>query len=155
MSNAPKVTQEDVEALVVSHTFTVLPDSTTTICQGTLVNGYTVLGKSACVSKDNFDVQVGEEWAKKDMLNKVWPLAGLLLAERLHQEKQSKGETWVDRLFQEHKETADRLAILKNTLQNPPPQIQEADLNLLHEQARVMGLYVEVLKLRLDRARQG
>lgn len=155
MSNAPKVTQEDVEALIVNVVYVILPDGRTTIALGTLRNGYTVRGESSCVSVENFDEALGQEYARKDLVNKVWPLAGLLLAERLHQEKQSQGETWVDRLHAEWKQAADRLEKLKVMLANPHPAIEDVDLKILHEQDRIMGMYEEILRIRLDRARQG
>lgn len=155
MSEAPKCTKEDVEKLVVSWTYTVLPDGRTTICQGTLQNGFTVMGKSACVSKDNFDEKLGQEYAYEDLINQVWPLAGLLLAERLYQEKKSKGDTWVDRLYLEWKQCYDRLQKLMDTVSSPPSNILEADLKLLNEQMNLMVDLEAVLRIRLDRARQG
>lgn len=152
---APKVTEEEVRGMFEHVMYIVLPDGRTTIAMGTMKNGFTVRGESSCVCKENFNEKLGEEYAYKDMINKSWPLAGLLLAERLHQEKKSKGETWVDRLHQEWVEVRDRLVKLKAFLNNPPAFLEPVDLRILSEQSKFMGSYEEILRIRLERARQG
>lgn len=150
---APSVTAEDVAAMFESVVYIILPDGRTTIAMGTMRNGFTVRGESSCVFKENFDEMLGREYALKDMYQKAWPMAGLLLAERTHQEKTSKGATWKDRLYNEWKETSDRLEKLKAILPNTDGQISPTDLKILDEQARIMGSLVEILSLRLERAR--
>ena len=54
-----------------------------TICVLTLRNGFTVLGQSACASPENFDAGLGRKIARADAANKVWPLMGYALRERL------------------------------------------------------------------------
>lgn len=154
-SVAPKVSPEEVEGMFEQVVYVILPDGRTTIALGTMKNGFTVRGESSCVCKENFDEKLGEEYAYKDMINKSWPLAGLLLAERLYQEKKSVGETWVDRLHQEWVEVRDRLVKLKAFLNNPPAFLEPVDLRILSEQSKFMGSYEEILRIRLERARQG
>lgn len=55
-----------------------------TFCVLTLRNGYTVTGESACASPENFDAEVGRKIARAHAVNKVWPLMGYALKERLH-----------------------------------------------------------------------
>lgn len=152
---APKVSPEEVEDMFEQVVYVILPDGKTTIALGTMKNGFTVRGESSCVCKENFDEKLGEEYAYKDMINKSWPLAGLLLAERLYQEKKAAGETWVDRLHQEWVEVRDRLVKLKAFLNNPPAFLEPVDLRILSEQSKFMGSYEEILRIRLERARQG
>ncbi|QDH84627.1 hypothetical protein Axy22_073 [Achromobacter phage vB_AxyP_19-32_Axy22] len=153
--SAPKVTEEEVRGLFESVIYVVLPDGRTTIAMGTMKNGFTVRGESSCVCKENFNEKLGEEYAYADMIKKTWPLAGLLLAERLHQEKQSQGETWVDRLLQEYAQTKKRFEALTATLNNPPSFMEPSYLEILAKQRDAMAEYVAVLKVRLDMARQG
>ena len=56
---------------------------TTTICQLTLENGFTVTGESACVDPDNFDKTIGESIAYENARNKIWVLEGYLLKQAL------------------------------------------------------------------------
>lgn len=96
---APRITPVDIENNIASvHYFTAgqaaasveeanaaipLPLQLLTICVLTLRNGFTVLGQSACASPENFDAGLGRKIARADAANKVWPLMGYALRERL------------------------------------------------------------------------
>lgn len=84
--NAMQITIGDILAKITNVTYTLLADGRTTICQLTLQNGYTVLGKSACVCVENYNRALGEKYAYEDAVDNVWPLEGYLLAEKLYQE---------------------------------------------------------------------
>lgn len=56
-----------------------------TICVLVLKNGFTVVGKSACASAANFDVEVGRKVARMDAVNQIWALEGYLLKQRIHE----------------------------------------------------------------------
>ena len=92
--NAPETTQyrtavslNDIQAKVKKTVYTVLPDTTTTVCQLFMENGYVILGTSACVDPKKFNVALGEKYAYEDAVNKAWPLEGYLLAEEIFQRK--------------------------------------------------------------------
>lgn len=55
-----------------------------TFCVLVLKNGFTVTGESACASPENFDPEIGRKIARENARNKIWPLEGYLLRERLH-----------------------------------------------------------------------
>lgn len=80
------VSLNDIEAKVTRTVFTVLPDTTTTICQLFMENGYVVLGTSACVDKTKYNQALGEKFAYEDAINKAWPLEGYLLAQQMYEE---------------------------------------------------------------------
>lgn len=81
------VSLNDIEAKVTRTVFTVLPDTTTTICQLFMENGYVVLGTSACVDKTKYNQALGEKFAYEDAINKAWPLEGYLLSQQLFESK--------------------------------------------------------------------
>lgn len=109
---APRVTPADIEANIASeHYFTAqqgvlgavaadgvpatayeqanaAPQSLEllTFCVLVLRNGFTVTGESACASPENFNAEVGRKIARTNAVNKVWPLLGYQLKERLRQE---------------------------------------------------------------------
>ena len=85
--NAPRLTPADIDAAIVDETYTNLPDGRTVICQLTLRNGFTVDGKSACVSKDNFNQEIGNKISRENAREKIWELEGYLLQEKLYQAK--------------------------------------------------------------------
>ena len=100
---APRITPAEIEANIVSsHTFTAAeadaevngrqPDQDSplwllTICVLVLKNGFTVTGESACASPENFDAELGRKIARQNAVNKVWPLMGYALRERLNEAK--------------------------------------------------------------------
>lgn len=101
---APRVTPADIEANIASeHYFTaaggvygaacaVVPVTQSlcllTFCVLTLRNGFTVTGESACASPENFDAELGRKIARENAKQKIWPLMGYQLRERLYQMQQ-------------------------------------------------------------------
>lgn len=86
----PKVTAKGIEDRIAKVDYMVLPNSTVTICNITLENGYSIRGESACVDPRNFDMAIGQSLAYKDAFSKIWAFEGYLLAERRFQEQRSK-----------------------------------------------------------------
>ena len=78
----PKVTKEGIEARITGADYMVLPNSTVTICNIKMENGFSVRGESACVDSRNFDMEIGRQIAYRDAFSKLWQLEGYLLAER-------------------------------------------------------------------------
>lgn len=54
-----------------------------TICLVTMKNGFTIIGKSAPASPENFDVVKGQTLAYEDAVRQIWPLMGFALRDRL------------------------------------------------------------------------
>jgi len=98
---APRVTLADIETNIASeHCFTAaegvregetwpeaVPESSPlhllTFCVLVLKNGFTVTGESACASPENFDAELGRKIARKNAIDKCWPLMGYELRSRL------------------------------------------------------------------------
>jgi Phage protein (N4 Gp49/phage Sf6 gene 66) family len=98
---APRVTPQQIEEKIASeHYFTAAdglfgqldvtkhPDPGSplfllTFCVLVMRNGFTVVGKSACASPENFDAELGKKIARQDAFNQIWPLEGYLLREKL------------------------------------------------------------------------
>jgi hypothetical protein len=104
---APRVIPVDVESNIVSeHYFTAaeaidsiagcrgeVDDDTSeppeplkllTFCVLVLRNGFTVTGESACASPENFDADIGKKIARANAVQKIWPLMGYALKEKLN-----------------------------------------------------------------------
>ena len=86
MSIQTKVAFSHITDLVDSleFKFAIVPDTTTTACWAILPNGFQVgYGESACVDPENFDVALGEKYAKERAVNEakntLWKLEGYLL----------------------------------------------------------------------------
>ena len=54
-----------------------------TFCVLVLKNGFTVTGESACASPENFDAELGRKIARRNAVQKIWPLMGYALKGRL------------------------------------------------------------------------
>jgi len=61
-----------------------------TFCVLVLRNGYTVTGESACASPANFDAEIGRKIARANAVDKVWPLMGYSLKEKLAKDNNNK-----------------------------------------------------------------
>lgn len=59
------------------------PTGLLTICILVMENGFTVIGKSAPASPENFDEEKGRTFAYDDAIKQLWPLEGYALRERL------------------------------------------------------------------------
>ena len=95
---APRITPADVEKNIVftgyfnagdatGVTFTGGPHASLhllTICVLVLKNGFTVTGESACASPENYNESIGKRIARQNAIDKVWPLMGYALKQRLH-----------------------------------------------------------------------
>jgi hypothetical protein len=57
-----------------------------TICLLVTTNGFTVVGKAAPASPENFNAELGQKFAYEDAVRQLWPLEGYLLREALHNE---------------------------------------------------------------------
>lgn len=102
---APRITPADIEAnILTAHFFTAAngikgsmpPDAVDvtpqtlgllTFCVLVLVNGFTVTGESACASPENFDAELGRKIARQNAINKIWPLMGYALKQKLYESK--------------------------------------------------------------------
>lgn len=84
---APRIDKAHIEKMVKDVYFHVPPDTQLTICVLTLQNNYTVVGKSACVSPENFDERFGRDLAYKDAKSQIGALEGYLLAWALSSDK--------------------------------------------------------------------
>lgn len=80
-----KVTKDSIEARMMSVNYFTLPDTTVTVCNITMANGFSFRGESACVDPRNYDREIGESLAYKDAFGKIWAFEGYLLAERRYQ----------------------------------------------------------------------
>jgi hypothetical protein len=56
-----------------------------TFCVLVLRNGFTVTGESACASPENFDAEIGRKIARQNAIEKMWPLMGFNLKQKLHE----------------------------------------------------------------------
>jgi hypothetical protein len=107
VANAPRVTLGEIEAAIAAKFFVSGEDaaraalanewkadvevpayldhlSVLTICILVMRNGFTIIGKSAPASPENWDGELGRKFAYEDAVRQIWPLMGFALRDRLH-----------------------------------------------------------------------
>lgn len=98
-ATAPRVSLDDIKANVVEVHYFTAGDAVRyasnidreghssldllTICVLVTRNGFSVIGKSAPASADNFDAEKGRTFAYEDAVRQLWPLMGYALREML------------------------------------------------------------------------
>jgi hypothetical protein len=103
---APRVTPDDIEANIRDEVyFTASQGSDAeatndpvmashdalrllTFCVLVLRNGFTVTGESYCADAERFDAELGRKIARQNAVQKIWPLMGYALKERLASNKE-------------------------------------------------------------------
>lgn len=76
-----KLTPEKIKARIKKVTYFPVEDTTTTICAIELDNSFVAVGKSACMSKDYFDAEIGRKVAYDDAFDKLWEPMGFSIIE--------------------------------------------------------------------------
>jgi hypothetical protein len=79
-----RVALSDIEAKIANVEY-FNPESAShfTIAILTLTNGYVVLGESAPADPENYNKELGEQFARENAIRKVWPLMGYALCDKL------------------------------------------------------------------------
>ena len=94
MSTFPKVIPQDLEDEIVAEQYTRIPNTNATVCTLTLKNGIIASGiNHGSVDPGNFNEQIGKDYARKGALEKMWPLLGFRLADKLHLIRTAGGPT--------------------------------------------------------------
>lgn len=100
---APRITPADMQANIVAEHYFSAAEGLGGACDGykllnpvngglhlltfcilVLRNGFTVTGESACASPENFDAEIGRKIARQNAEQKIWPMMGYELKQRLH-----------------------------------------------------------------------
>lgn len=134
-----------------------------TICVLVLQNGFTVMGKSACASPENFDANIGRKVARDDAISQVWPLEGYLLKQHLHdQANLAPGGAPADapassmpahqqRVVIERDELAAKITKLQAFFDTPTyKRLADEEQGRLADQVAAMRSYCAILNARIE-----
>jgi hypothetical protein len=95
---APRVTLKDIEGSIAEQYVGTVGEAVAlknpdtphspaldilTVCVLVMKNGFTVIGKSAPASPENFNAELGAKFAYEDAIRQLWPLMGFALRDRL------------------------------------------------------------------------
>ena len=160
---APRVTPADIEANISSEWYInaadgVVPDEfqpsvpanhplrCLTFCVLVLKNGFTVTGESACVSPENFDAELGRKIARQNAMQKIWPLIGYALKERLAAEPAD----YMGRMRVENAQLNEKIEKLEVFMESDKFNTLEPEQKrLLQKQYGAMMDYLTILAARI------
>lgn len=99
-STHPRVTLDSMQAKIATEHYFIIGEALTalghithpatailTVCVLVTTSGFTILGKSAPASPENFDPLKGQTFAYEDAIKQLWPLEGYLLRDKLHHDE--------------------------------------------------------------------
>lgn len=152
-SNGEMLYRNDVEGFidkVESIKIGVKTINTTVTC----LTGYEVHGQSACVKSENYDMAIGETYAKPKAVDAIWAHLGFVLQWARNGLKPRKEvlPPHVQRLVNEHKEVGQRLTKLSVFIDNSPifKDIESQEQERLKKQRVFMSEYFHILDERLE-----
>ena len=69
----------------ISHEEYIYPEALPhmTICLIIMANGFAVLGKSVPADPDNYNADLGKQFAREDAIRQLWPLEAYSLRDRM------------------------------------------------------------------------
>lgn len=83
VATAPRVTLESMKAKI-AHEFYYQPYGTPlTLCILTMQNGFCIIGESCPASPENFNEDLGKQFAFENAIRQLWKLEGYALWEQL------------------------------------------------------------------------
>lgn len=159
---APRVTPADVEEEIASEHYFTAGEAIAEVCQDqpeaksplwlltfcvlVLRNGFTVTGESACASPENFDAEIGRKLARAKAVDKLWPLLGFRLRDKLA----STPTDFRERVRLEAKDLEEKLLKLQVFLNSPTFEgLPDQERNYLRWQEGHMAAYLNVLYARI------
>ena len=85
---APRVTPDELDSLITTAHYWQVPGTTVTVCVLELKNGFSVVGHSACISPENFDLVLGQDIAYTMARSRIWELEAYRKQQELYQVEQ-------------------------------------------------------------------
>lgn len=82
-TDAPSISQQMVDDFIAAVDVQTMGEKTTVV-RATLKNGFEIVEASACVSKENYDEDLGAMICQGKIEDKVWMLLGFLLQTGVH-----------------------------------------------------------------------
>lgn len=130
--------------------------SKTTNTTVTCLTGYEIHGQSACVKPENYDMAIGETYAKPKAMDAIWAHLGFVLqwAKYGLKPKEEVLPPHVQRMVAEHKELEQRLTKLALFIDNSPnfEDLEIEEQERMKKQRVSMDEYFHILNERLGYA---
>lgn len=148
---------EDINNLITD-CYSVKVGTKTTNTTIVTKTGFEIHGQSACVKAENFDLTIGEQYAKPKALDQLWFAMGFILQWAKYgidnKPEESKYPSHIQRVIKEYEELNDKIDKL-NAFINDNPTFRKLDAEERNDMAcqlTSMRNYSDTLLSRLTRA---
>lgn len=161
-----KLTKDDIKRFIVKEEAIKVGTKTTNLCL-TLANQFEVHGQASCINADNYNVELGKEFARPEAEDKVWELLGFvvqwarcgvrLITPVEDEPKPAAIKIYPDhvqRMINEYHELLNRCVKLKNFINDNSiyKGLGSDEQDDMIDQMRAMDNYLIALEKRLKRA---
>lgn len=155
--NGDTIKPQDIDNLIVD-CYSVKVGTKNTNTTVVTRTGFEVHGQSGCVKAENFDLAIGEQYAKPKALDQLWFAMGFVLQWAKYGLKQkpviSKYPAHIERVIAEHDELRERSVKLANFISGNEifKTLSENEQNDMKDQLIYMQKYIDCLHSRLIRS---
>lgn len=154
-----KILQDDVWNFLVKGEATKLGAKTTVVMDST-ITGFDMIGTAACVDPKTYDMSIGQEIARRDIIDALWGHMGFVLQWAKYglvgnNEKETpKVPPHIARVIEEYNQLFDRVVKLKCFIEGNLlfKRLSEDEQTDMKNQFEYMCNYGDVLYKRLTRA---
>lgn len=165
--NASKINKQDVENFIEDVDVTTVGKKTTVV-NAHLLSGFDTVRHSSCVSPENYNEELGKEYAMEEVINDTWGHLGFILQwakyglvgnnDKLPVEggdvTDSAIPSHIQRMIEERDELKDRVLKLDKFVGSNPifVTLSEEERKDMEEQLNSMIVYLHHLEKRIARA---
>lgn len=155
--NGDTIKPQDIDNLIVD-CYSVKVGTKNTNTTVVTRTGFEVHGQSGCVKAENFDLAIGEQYAKPKALDQLWFAMGFVLQWAKYGLKQkpviSKYPAHIERVIAEHDELRERSVKLANFISGNEifKTLSEDEQNDMKDQLMHIQKYIDCLHSRLIRS---
>lgn len=153
-----KVLQDDIWNFLVKEETTRLGDKTVVVIDST-ITGFDIIGTSVCADLDNFYMSIGQEIARRDVLDTLWGHMGFVLQWAKfglvgnNKKETPKVPAHIARVIDEYKQLYERTQKLGVFINDNPlfKTLSEDEQSDMKDQLMAMQKYSNTLVSRLAR----
>lgn len=148
------IMKEDVNNFIAGYKSKTIGDKTTLV-EAKTINGFDYIESSACVSKENYNSEIGANICMNKIIDKIWEHLGFVLswAKNGINRDIDFAPSYVERMQEELNDLKERIRKLNNFIEFNEVfgELDDESKNALKEQCDVMNKYKNILNERLNR----
>lgn len=148
------IMKEDVNNFIAGYKSKTIGDKTTLV-EAKTINGFDYIESSACVSKENYNSEIGASICMNKIIDKIWEHLGFVLSWAKNGINRDINfvPSYVERMQEELNDLKERIRKLNNFIEFNEVfgRLDDESKNVIKEQCDVMNKYKDILNERLNR----